>query len=156
MRLMASPFINNSALNQLETTIDLYLVKKAPALPPNAKEAIVKFGPWIILVLFILALPLVLALLGLGTFLAPFSFLGGVGAGFNYILAMIVLAVTLVLEALAIPGLFKRTNKAWYLVYYSVLLSALSSLLQLNLFNFLIGSLISLYILFQVKSHYTN
>lgn len=153
---MAKGLFDQPQLNQLEDTLELYLVKKAPALPTNAKEIIVKFGPWITLILFVLSLPLVLALFGLGAFLAPFSFMGGLSAGFNYTLAMVVLAVTLVLEGLAIPGLFKQQKRAWYLMYYAVLLGALSNLLQINIFSFIIGTLISLYILFQIKSYYTN
>src|SRR4030067_1612684 len=95
-----------SYLKQLEDLLTEYLVKKAPALPANIREAIVNFAPWITLVILILTLPLVLAVFGLGAFLAPLSFLGGVTAGTNYILALLLSGVQLVLEALAIPGLF--------------------------------------------------
>src|SRR3990167_11475335 len=96
-----------SYLQQLEDLLHEYLVKKAPALPGNIKEAIVNFAPWITLVILILTLPLVLAVFGLGAFFAPFSFLGGITAGTNYLLTILFSGVQLVLEAMAIPGLFK-------------------------------------------------
>ena len=50
--------------------LDFYLVQKAPfQLPDNAKEWIVKYGPWIAIVLLILALPPLLFALGLSTVL---------------------------------------------------------------------------------------
>lgn len=141
-------------LNQLEDTLDEYLIKKAPELPTGVKEFIVQFGPWITLILLILAAPALLALLGIGAILTPFSFVGGVGAGFSYIITIVFSIVIIVLEAMAIPGLFSRSRKGWNLLYYSTLLSGLQSLLTMNLFGLVIGTLISLYLLFQVKSYY--
>jgi ATP-dependent protease HslVU (ClpYQ) peptidase subunit len=99
-------------LAQLEEFLQLYLVKKAPALPENAKEFIVKIAPWLTLILLLISLPAILFVFGLGSIFLPFSYLGGIGSGFNYTLGMIVLAISLVLEAMAIPGLFNRTKRA--------------------------------------------
>ena len=46
-----------SYLKQLEDLLSEYLVKKAPALPANIREAIVNFAPWVTLVVLILTLP---------------------------------------------------------------------------------------------------
>jgi len=144
-----------SALGQLENTLEMYLVKKAPFnLPDNIKEIIVKFAPWITLILLVLALPGILLILGLGTVLMPVSYLGGVRAGAGFSIAMIFTVITLVLEVVALPGLFKRSIKAWRLVYYASLVSALENLISFNLGGLIIGTLISLYILFQVKEKY--
>lgn len=142
-------------MNQLDATLDQYLVKKAPGIPANWQEVLVKFLPWITLVFLILALPPVLFVLGLGTLVLPFSFLAGPTAGFELGFAMIFLIATLVLEALAIPGLFKRKLSAWRLLYYSTLLNAVYSLLSMNIGGLIIGTLLSLYILFQIKHHYS-
>ena len=141
-------------LTQLDETLELYLVKKAPALPVNAKEAIVKFAPWITLIMIVLALPAILAIFGLGAIVMPFSYIGGLRYGLNYTLSMIVAAVVLVVEAIAIPGLLKRSKGAWNLVYYATLIGAVQNLLTFNIGGLVIGTLLSLYILFQVKSYY--
>jgi len=55
--------------------LDFYFVKKAPVqLPDNAKEAIVKYGPWIAIVLLVLAVPPLLFVLGLGALVMPFFY----------------------------------------------------------------------------------
>lgn len=144
-----------SALGQLEDMFELYLVKKAPfSIPDNWKEIIVKFSPWISLILMIVALPAILAVLGLGTLFMPFSYLGGLDVGFNYTVGLIFSAVILVLEAIAIPGLFKRSLKGWRFVYYASLLGMVQNLVTLNLGGLIIGGLISMYVLFQIKSYY--
>lgn len=143
-----------SALSQLENILDEYLVKKAPEMPKAWKEIIVQFGPWITLIMLILAAPALLALLGIGALLTPFSFVGGVGAGFSYIVNIVFSIVVIVLEAMAIPGLFARSRKGWDLMFYAILLSGVQSLLTGNIFGLIVGTLLSLYILFQVKSYY--
>lgn len=144
-----------SALGQLEETLEVYLVDKAPfQLPENIKELIVKFAPWISLILLVVTLPAILLAFGLGALVAPFAFLGGVQAGVSFGFGMIFGAVVLVLEALAIPGLFKRKRSAWNLMFYAFLLGAVQNVLSFNLGGLVIGTLISLYFLFQVKDYY--
>src|SRR3990167_805445 len=143
-----------SYMKQLEDFLADYLVKKAPALPANVKEAIVKFAPWATVVIFIITLPIVLAVFGLGAFFAPFSFLGGLTAGTNYILTIILSGIQLVFEGMAIPGLFQKSRGAWNLVYYSALVGAVQNIATFNLGGLVIGTLLSLYILFQVREHY--
>lgn len=143
-----------SYLADVEKLCEEYLVDKAPALPKGAKEAIVKFGPWISLVLIIMALPLILGVLGLGAILAPFSLLGGLQAGVGYSLSIIFSVVMLVIEIVALPGLFKRQKSAWYLMFYASLVGALQNLVAFNLGGLVIGTLLGLYVLFQIKSYY--
>ena len=134
--------------------LDFYLVKKAPfQLPGEVKEFLVKFGPWIALVLLVLSLPGLLLMLGLGTAFMPF---GGVsyGVGFSYL--TVVLLAQLVLLGLALPGLFKRKMSAWRLMFYSELVSILFSLLIGSIVGAILGGLIGLYILFQIRSLYVN
>ena len=142
------------SLKSLEGILDLYFGQKAPAMPTNIKELIVNLAPWLTLILGLLSLPAILFVFGLGTLFAPFSFLGGVRAGFNYSLSMIVLAISVVLGFLAVPGLFKKTRQGWNFVYYSALVSVLYSLVSFNLGGLIIGALISFYILFQVRTYY--
>jgi len=96
-----------SLLGQLETNLDLYLGQKAPAIPANIKEMIVKFSPWISLIVGIMALPAILAVLGLSAFVMPFSYLGGVGYGLSYTLSMLVLAVATITSVCRHPRLIQ-------------------------------------------------
>ncbi len=132
--------------------LDFYLVHKAPfQIPDNIRELLVKFGPWIALVLLVLTLPLVLLALGISTVLIPFA---GVGyaTGFTYVTIVVILQLGLLIAAL--PGLFARKMSGWTLLFYSQIVSVLSSLLQGAIVGALLGGLISMYILFQVRSLY--
>ncbi|MBI2617522.1 chromate transporter [Candidatus Gottesmanbacteria bacterium] len=146
-----SPQLN---LSSLEDVLNEYLGKKAPQLPGNVKEALVTYAPWITLVLLLLSLPAVLVLFGVGALAMPFSYMGGVQYGTTYTISLVILAGTLILEGLAIPGLMKRKKSAWNLVFYATLLGIVSHLLSYNLGNLLLGALLPLYILFQIRSYY--
>ncbi len=132
--------------------LDYYLVKKAPfQIPDAAREWIVKYGPWITVVLLAISLPLILALLGLGTFLMPFA---GVGYATGFGMAALFFLVCVGLEVLALPGLFARKMSGWNLMFYAQIASAVGSLVSGSIVSALLGALISFYILFQVRSLY--
>ncbi|NMB70121.1 chromate transporter [candidate division WWE3 bacterium] len=143
-------------MQNVTSTLELYFSKKAPALPVNIKELLVKFAPWINIFVIVMTLPVVLGFLGLGSlFYTPM--MGGyllARVGFNYTLAMIFLVITLVLRGIAIPGLLSRSIKGWNMLYYSTLVNALYSLLNFEIVSMLIGTAISLYFIFQVKDYY--
>lgn len=148
---------NASPLAQLDETLDLYFGKKAPALPTNVKEIIVKVAPWlavVLVILFLLGLPALLAVFGIGAMFAPVGMMGGVNYGATYIISLVLMIVTVVLEALAIPGLFKRTKAGWNFLFYSTLVGIISNVLSLNISGIILGVLIPLYFLYQVKSYY--
>ena len=134
--------------------LDFYLVKKAPfQLPDGAKEVIVKYGPWITIVLLVIALPPLLFLLGIGSILVPF---GGVGYARSFGLAMLFLIAELGLMVMALPGLFARKMSGWRLLFYSQLASIVYSLLSGSIVGAVIGGLIGLYILFQIRLLYSE
>ena len=142
----------NAAPKDLMGFLDFYLVQKAPfQIPDGGKEFLVKFGPWIALVLLVLSLPLLLFALGLGTVLMPF---GGVGYATGFGFAAILVLVQLGLTAAALPGLFARKMSGWTLLFYAQIVSFLVSLLSASIIGGIIGAVISLYILFQVRSKY--
>jgi ribosome-associated toxin RatA of RatAB toxin-antitoxin module len=60
----------------------------------------------------------------------------------------------LALEAIALPGLFKRTMQGWNFMFYSQLVSIIGGILSYNIVGTLIGAVIGLYILYQVKNKY--
>jgi hypothetical protein len=132
--------------------LDYYLVQKAPFQIPDAgREFLVKFGPWIGLILLIISLPAVLIVLGIGTFLMPF---GGPVYATGFTFAAIFLIAHFVLMIAALPGLFARKRTGWNLVFYSELLSIVYSLLSGGIIGGLVGGLIGLYILFQIRTLY--
>jgi len=148
----------SSVLSQLESTLDLYLANKAPALPKTIKDLIVVLTPWFTLLGIIFSIPLVFVAFGLSALIGPLSVITGpvstISYGAGYIFAMLILAFALVLDGLALPGLFKRQAKGWKFLYWATLVSFVSSLFSFNLFGGLIGALVSLYFLFQIKSYY--
>jgi hypothetical protein len=149
---------NASTLATIEENLDLYFAQKAPPLPDNIKELLVKIAPWATLVLLIIALPFVLFALGLGALAAPFAFLAGptagVSYGLTYTLSALVIAVSIVFEAMSIPGLFARSAQGWRYAYYATLVSVVGNIIGLNLASAIIGGLIGFYFLFQIKSYY--
>ena len=148
------------ALNNLEEILEEYLVKKAPfQLPKNVKEIIVKFAPYLAILGVVMGIPGVLALLGAGTILAPLGFVGGMMTGrpflgMGYLVSIIFLGAMVVLEALAIPGLFSKSKKAWTFIYWSALVGVVQNIISFNIGGLVIGGLISMYFLFQVKEYY--
>lgn len=146
---------SNASLSALEQTLDLYFGKKAPALPSGAKEFLVSIAPWAVLVCVLVTLPAVLALAGISSFVMPmYSYMAYPGTGPWLMLSSIVLVITIILEALAIPGLFSRSKQGWNYVFYASLVSVVFNLISFNFIGAIISGLISFYLLFQLKSYY--
>lgn len=143
--------------SQLEETLDEYFGKKAPALPKEAKELLIKVAPYLAILSAILMLPSLLLLLGLGgltTMFAPFGGVRAVSMVPTMWVGILLLIPSAVLNIMAIPGLFSRAKIAWTYMYWAQLISLVSSLVQLNIVGAVVGALVGFYILFQVKSFY--
>lgn len=141
-------------LNDLENKLEEFFTKKLPALPDNAKEIIVKYGPYVTLIIMILTIPAILALIGFGAMFTPFALMGGIGFGITSVLSLLFLLAMVILEIVALPPLFKRQMKGWKILFYLSLVSLVSNLISFNLGNLIIGTGISWYILFQIKKYY--
>ena len=140
-------------MDSLIATLDEYLVKKAPfALPVGVKEFIVRFGPWISLILVLMTAPILLVALGIGTVLLPF---GGVGYAGGFGLTALLALVQVVLLVMAFPGLLARKMSGWTLLFYQQLASMAGSIIHGSIIGGLIGAVIGLYILFQVRDQYS-
>mgnify|MGYP001577338560 CR=1 FL=1 len=140
-------------MNSLTKFFEEYLVKKAPTLPVQVKSFLVLVAPWLIIISILMALPAVLLLLGINSFLPGLFYYQAVGTA-NFTLVLIIETLALVFNVLALPGLFKKIVSGWNWVYYSVLVQTLASLLSANLVGGIIGLIISMYILFQVRNYY--
>ena len=145
---------NSGGLAKLESTLDEYLGRKAPSLPANIKELIVNFAPWITIGVIVLGVPALLAVLGITAYFLPYVYWAGARLGLIYYLSLAFLGVTLAIRCLALPGLFSRSIAGWRLIYYSSLLGLVYSLLNYNIVSGLVGTLIGLYVIFQLKSYY--
>lgn len=148
---MAKQKIEGGVISQLESSLEGFFVKKLPALPVKAKELIVQFSPWIATIVLIISIPSLLSLFGLRGMMSSYW---RYGYGYGLGMAMWISVASMVLVALALPGLFKRKISAWRLMFYSGLVMAVYYLVTLNLGNLIIGTAISMYILFQIKSYY--
>lgn len=148
-----------SMFGKLEVILGEYLGEKAPQLPKEWKEIVVKFAPYLVIIGVVVGIPGFLALLGLGTFMAPLGLVGGMMTGrpflgFSYIVNVIFLGAMVLLEGLAIPGLFSRSKKGWNFLYWSALVGVVQNVLSFNIGGLVIGGLLSLYFLFQVREYY--
>lgn len=144
-------------LNGLRKALDKYYVK-LPAFPKGLNDFIVSVAPWLALVFGVLAVIAGISAFGALSFMSPFATIAGVrGYAFAAILSAIVLLAQGVIELLAFSPLKARKVKGWNLMFYSLILSFVSSIIALNMYavlNALVGALIGYYILYQVKSNY--
>ena len=137
-------------LAQFEAWLADVMITKAPfQIPMGGKNFLVMVAPYLVILGIVLAIPATLLVL----VTSPFLILGGGGmaiVGFLFSLA------ALVIEAIALPGLFKRTQASWRLLFYASVVSVLGSVVSLNIVGALIGAVVGWYIIFQVKEMYKN
>ncbi|MBI3983889.1 hypothetical protein HY346_01170 [Candidatus Microgenomates bacterium] len=152
-------------LGQLEGVLENWFVKKAPVQIPEAgKEFIVKVAPWADLVLLVFMIPAALAIFAVGTTVGLWAPAFGAVVGPMYYVALIVLILQMVIMGMALPGLFKQARKAWQLLYWATLINVVYGLASWLAAPRAVGSFIwslisatlALYVIFQVRSKYTN
>lgn len=147
-------------VSRLEAILDEYMVKKAPfTLPAELKSFIATVSPYLIIVFAVLGLPVILTGLGISAVLAPVSMMGaafGYGFGLNAMISLVIAIIALIMEVVAVPGLFKRTRGGWNMVFYASIVSFIGNILSFNIIGGIIGAIIGWYILFQVKELYKN
>ena len=122
------------------------LVKKAPALPKNVKDFLVQYAYIFNIIGIVMMIPAIFALLGLNAVINVFVKSSMVGIVF--------LIIEMLLRLKALPGLKNRKIDGWNMLYYAALVQAVYSLTNYDIGGFVIGTLLSLYFIFQVKSYY--
>lgn len=147
-------------VDQLITMLE-ELFAKAPALPANVREVLVKIAPWFALIFGVLgilgSLMATMALLGASAMVASVATVSMGAAGYYSILAIVALVVGLISSALmllAYPGLKANKMAGWRYLFFSEVVSLVSAVVSLNLLGLVIGGVIGFYLLFQVKSYY--
>ena len=123
--------------------------KQLPKLPNNVTDILVQLAPWLSLIFGVFGIITGLGALGL----SPLALLGGIDASFMVLATGIVSIVARVIMLLAYPKLVKRQYKGWELLFWSEIISAISAIIMLYV-GAVLGILIGLYLLFQIKSYY--
>lgn len=143
------PETKKNFLKQLDETLTDLFVKKLPPLPANFKELLVTFAPWGSIIMILLSVPLILSVLGLGAMFSPFL----TYYRFNFYIGLAFSLFAIILQGMAVKPLMDRKMQGWNYLFYSFLVSVVANLFSLRVGN-IIGMLISLYFLYQVKSEY--
>lgn len=131
--------------------------KKAPAIPANGREGLVKVTPWIALIFGVLGILGGVAGLGILTVFSPLAVFGGARGvstyGTGFISAIIGLVASVFLLA-AYPGTKARKLNGWNMLFWSEVISLVSTFIAGGIVSGIIWGLISFYLLFQIKSYY--
>ncbi|HSX09033.1 MAG TPA: hypothetical protein VLF93_02695 [Candidatus Saccharimonadales bacterium] len=130
---------------------------KFPQLPKNGRDTLAKIAPWIALIFGILGVLVGISGLGVLTFLAPLSFLGGASEAANYGSGIIVTLIYLVGSVLLLasyPGLKARKYSGWNLLFWSEVVHLVGGLIALSFVSTIIWALIAFYLLFQIRSYF--
>jgi hypothetical protein len=148
----------NNMLVDLEKKL-VEVSAKLPQLPDSVGEFLVKYGPYLMIVGVVMGVFGILTSFGLMAAFSPLARAGymygyGYRYGANFSLYGIIGLVSMVLMAIAIPGLLKRTKAAWNLMFYASLVTAVSYLVSMNLGSLVIGMAINWYFLFQIRKFY--
>ena len=147
-------------LKLINEKCEYYFLKNAPFhIPENIKEIIVKYGPYALIELFIISIPLTLY----ASFLSFIDFASGNILKF---ISNIIMFIGIIFYIMSFPGLLNRKLKGWDYLFYSILIYAVyvifSTIVNLNfffIFSILRGAIytiIGLYILYQIKNLYNE
>lgn len=128
-------------------TLAYYFGEKAPQLPKGFKEFLVKAAPWISLVALIMVIPILLGMFGIALNWGAYYYTG-------FSLMTFLILVQIVLQIIALPGLFKRMMNGWNFTFYASVVAFLANLVSGAIVTAIIGTIIAFYILFQVRSYY--
>lgn len=141
--------------NLIDTLEDFF--KKAPALPVNGREGLVKAMPWIALIFGVLGVLVSVGGLGLLTVFSPLAVLSGPSGvasyGSGFVGALISLVASVLLLA-SYPGLKARKLSGWNLLFWSDVVNVVASLVSGGVVAGIVWALIGFYLLFQIKSYY--
>lgn len=163
--------------NKLEVALEDIFVKKAPALPQNAKKVIADMAPWITLVLGVLSLWSAYWLWQwahtvnrLADYVNQWSAAFGAPVepvnrmSFFVWLSLVAMIVQAAIYVIAFSPLKERKMAGWKWLFYATLMNIVVGVIGLfnesayggfsGLLGTLIGAAIGFYFLFQLKSEY--
>ena len=134
------------------------LFAKGPHLPAKWRHTLVHIAPWLVLIGGILGLMRILSAGFLSLFFLSLAWIGGSIGQCVFGLILTIGFLISLFKILAFKPLQKRRKKGWDLVFFAMLLEVLSSLLDnvlgYGLVSNLIGPVLGLWLLFEVRSEY--
>lgn len=132
----------------LEKELEPIFTKQLPPFPDNIKDLCVKIAP----ILAIIGVVLGVLGTGLGVLFSPFAWFSG---SILYGIGIVFLVIMVILNALAIPGLFNQKMEGWKYMYYAQLVNIVYHLCTGTWISGLIGAFIGFWILFQIREKYS-
>lgn len=148
------PTISVPFLDDLEEKAYSYFTDKVPSIPAEAKDTIVKFLPYAVILIILAQASAIISFFQVSTVFDGLGYLYSVNPGIVGVVGIIILGLAIFLEATALSFLFKHRLYGWRLLVYAVLLTQINELINLNIINFLFSGLVILFILFQTRDRY--
>lgn len=143
-------------MKDIENTLSTYFVNKAPKIPEDLQALMVQYGPYILIVFTILSFMSILSSFGIYSFgTSRFLRMMNPAYSFMYQVQIIFTIIMTVLTALAIPGLMNKKKSGWDWLFRATIVSVVFYIVTLNLIGLLIGAGLSLYVLLQIRHHYS-
>jgi hypothetical protein len=153
---------SNQFFAQIDDYLHDFLVERAPELPENVKETFVKFMPIINMIMIFTAVYMTLISLLYSSIILRIPVLSSGIFGYGYLgqasalsmgLNLAVYGLVIYLLVKAQVGLQPKTKSAWKYLVYAQLINTAIAVLSFSLV-WLVGNLITLYVLYQIKSYY--
>ncbi len=140
----------------LEKELESIFLHKFPPFPETTKDFFVRYGPYILLVLAVIAVFGLLTAFGIlgGMSIASIATASWGGIVFTAWIAIGLSLVSLLLFFLAFTPLKNRQRKGWEYLYYSVLISLTANLITLSIFSLIISGILWFWVLFQIRDRY--
>jgi hypothetical protein len=134
------------------------LFAKAPHIPANAREMLVKIAPWLALIFGVLGLVGIVSAGMLTSMLFSMAWIGGGAAQIALAVALIAGLLASILQLLAYSPLTAHKKQGWNYLFYGSVLSAIASLVDI-IFGYgslgsIIGALIGFWLLFEIRGYY--
>lgn len=155
---------SRTLLTPLENFLAVYLEKKAPPLPTHFKEFVVKIFPWYINSIAALFLFGLFSLYYISIMIPSDIYLASIVMTFGdtFFVSILTKLVVISISMLAVPFLLSRKRAGWKLLFYATILSFAESIITglfislepVKLGAYVLFSLTSFYILFQLRSYY--
>jgi hypothetical protein len=148
--------MENSPL-PLEKELEPIFTEKLPAFPENIKDILVQVAPWLALIGGIIGVLSLLTALGATTVLS-FGAFGNEHFSSPWYLwvGILWLGALTALCIISFKPLQNKEKKAWKYMYWLTLIGLVFNILSFSWISGLFSAFISFWILFQLKSRYTN